>query len=89
MKTEEINLYETGQAPTVKNVKVGDKIRCIEKNEDEEEKRVTWMVRQVYPFFVYATSRRRHKCFSYGDLVCLGLEDKYTANYTQQGGKKT
>lgn len=80
MKTEEINLFETGQAPTIQNVKEGDKIKCIEKNEDEEEKVITWRVRKVYPFMVYATSGSRHKCFNYGDLVCLGLEDKYTAN---------
>lgn len=82
----EVNLFETGQAPTIQNVRVGDKIKIEEKYGDSDETRmVTWTVQKVYSHLVYATVGSRHKCFDYGTLVQLGLESKYTQNY--RGGK--
>lgn len=81
---QEVDLYESGNAPRVTNVKVGDKIKAKDKNEDEEEQIITWRVRRVHPFLVYATAGSRHRCFNYGDLVCMGLEGKYTANYREE-----
>ena len=80
----EKTLFESGQAPTVKHVKTGDKIKV----RDDEGGLVTWRVRQVYPFFVYATSGSRHKCFNYGTLVQLGLKNGFAEKCLEPEGRR-
>lgn len=84
MNNQETTLFEQGQAPTIRNVRVGDKITTKEKNDEDEERIVTWMVQQIYPFFVYATSGRRRRCFNYGTLVQMGLENGFNENYEKE-----
>lgn len=87
-ENQEVDLYESGNAPRVKNVKVGDIIRARAENYYGNELMIdnpgilNWTVQKVYPYMVYATCDGMHKCFSYGDLVVLGLEAKFTENYS-------
>ncbi len=63
-------------APTIKNVKVGDILKIQEEDEDGNKKTVSYEVTNVYKYIVRAISRKRHapRYFGYGDLVMMGLE---------------
>lgn len=71
-------IYEQLPGPQVSNVKRGDIIVDRPGEDTEERETVKWMVQQVYPYFVYATSGSRHKCFDMGMLVQMGLEYGFT-----------
>lgn len=62
--------------PTVKHVKIGDKIEIEEHVHGEEDERISvYVVIGVYPHMVLAEKKNHvRRCFSYGDLIKEGLE---------------
>lgn len=60
--------------PRIRNTKPGDTIMAPEGIEKEDGPKIRWVVETVYPRMVLASSGSRRRCFTYGDLVIMGLE---------------
>ncbi len=67
------------EGPKVINTKVGDIIRVLEEDEDGIKGYVEYKVTNVYKYQVLAMANRgkKKRCFNYGDLVKLGMEQQW------------
>ncbi len=74
------------EGPKIKNTKVGDIIRVKETNEDDISSWLEYKVTEVYSYIVRAKAKRgrKNRCFSYGDLVKLGMEPQWQGKITHE-----
>lgn len=69
-----LNMTLPPRMPRIKNTKPGDIIMAPIGIEEKDNKKLPWVVVQVYPRMVLASHGSRRRCFTYGDLVIMGLE---------------
>lgn len=69
--TESQVLEET---PVITRVKPGDRILATVGTEEKDKNILPWEVEAVYTHMVLASYGSRRRCFSYGDLIIMGLE---------------